>query len=262
MCLFLSTSYAAQKPLKIKFILDKEYDQNMIFTMFKSNDPSGLESRAKRMGFDLEFAKRIKEAQNYDDVKDELSSLVDRTYKKEIKKIKRSEKDYTKSWQPIVRQFSDQVVALTGHNWFYDEYLCVVSAFHPGISNWYGNKIVRKYNEDPIKQRWTTAFEIVLSHVFHIVRQSYTTDQLSDWQVWAFSEVTTMFILTTPEMIKAFWPSFELKDNYFSTSNYPQLATLESKLKLIWEKRKDFDDYLRLSTPVLKKFTKTHRDMN
>lgn len=257
LCVF--TSCAKQESFRITFVIDKDYDRQMIFNMFQGNDPSGLESRAKRMQFNLDFAKKIKQANNYESIKKELEPFVDNVYKKEMVSLKKSQKEYTKSWKPIVGQFSKEVIDFTGHPWFYDKYLCVVSPFHPGISNWYGNKIIRKYNEDPIKQRWITAYEIILSHIFHVVRESYTKEELSDWQVWAFSEITTVFISTDPKMIKPFWPLLTIRENYFSNSNYPQLAGLENKLKKIWINRKDFGDYLSRSVPVLAKFTNTHK---
>lgn len=254
-----STLYSKDKSLRLTFIIDKENDEQHIYDMFNSSDPAGLESRARSMGFDIEFAKRIKKAKNYETIKNELRPFVDKVYEKEIDSLKRSQSEYTNSWKPIIRRFSNQVVNFTDHPWFYSEYLCVVSAFHPGISDWYGNKVVRKYNEDPIKQRWTTAFEIVLSHIFHIVREDYSKDQLADSRVWAFSEITTSFILQDPKMVRSFWPWKKIRTNYFSKSNYPQLAGLEEKLRQIWGDRKDFHDYLSRSVPVLVKFTQMNK---
>jgi hypothetical protein len=246
-----NTSFGKQPDFHIDFIMDKTYDEYMIYVMLRPGDPAGLISRAKSMGIDLELARTIKEAKSFAKIKRKLDKLVNAKYHKESDNIKKSIKEYALSWETIKGTFSNIIVDITEHDWFYDKYTCVVSPFHRGISNWYGNKIVRKYNEDPIRQRRITAHEIVLSHIFHIVRKYYKKEDLDDWKVWKFAEISTVFVLND-ERLRRFWPWFIPPEDYFSKSNYPQLAPVESKLKTIYNNRKDFKDYLDKSIKIQK----------
>ncbi len=255
----LLCSCAKQHDFSIRFISDRQYDQMMIFRMFQGKDPAGLKSRSKQMGFDYGFAKEVSKAESYEVIEPKLTDLVDRTYLSESDLIQKSQEEYAKSWDPVIEVFSRRAQELSGSPWFYRNYECVVSPFHKGLSSWYSNTITRAYNEDPLKQRRITAHEIVLSHIFHIVRQRYSEAKLSNWRVWAFAEITTVFILDDPELMQKLWPWQTIKENYFSQSNYPQLARLEDQLRKIWISRKDFDDYMTRAVPILKTFSTTHR---
>ena len=231
------------KQFKINFDINPDYDAIMIFNILNSNDPAGLESRARDMGIDLNLAKKIKKAKKIENVKTDINKLISVTYSQVQADLLRSVAEYAKSWESIILDFTRAVYKLTDHYWFYDQYICFISPFHGGVSNWYGNIILRHYKEDPIIQRRITAYEIVLSHIFHIVRKYYSKDVIDDMKVWAFAEITTTFILNEKELTQ-FWKWFKPPLNYFSKSNYPQLANIEDKLKVLYKGREDFKSYI------------------
>lgn len=240
-----------RQALRLSFILDKNYDTHEVYGMLHHDDPAGLVSRARSMGLDLEFARKIKNSSNFAEVAGQLGPLVDKIYAEEGPALSASTSAYTASWDVVIGTFSEIIPAITGHAWFYGKYVCVVSAFNPGISSWYGNKIVRKYGEDPVKQRRITAHEIVLSHVFHIVRLYYTKDEIDDRQVWKFAEISAVFVLNDRNLVQL-WPWFKPPPEYFSRSNYPQLAEVERALAPLYKARRSFKDYLDESMSVLK----------
>ena len=157
----------------------------------------------------------------------------------------------------MIVPFSKTITKTTNHSWFYEKYTCVVSAFHPGLSDWYGNTIAAKYNLKMQSKKRIVAHEVALSHIFHIVRKYYTKQEIDDWKVWAFSEISAVFVLDQDNLRK-YWPQFSSSASYFSQSNYPQLAPLETKLKELFERRVDFKDYLNQSMKILKSLKNTH----
>ena len=76
---------------------------------------------------------------------------------------------------------------------------------------------------------------------------------VSDWQAWAFSEVTAVLILDDPRL-QSWWPGYAHAGEYFSRSNYPQLAGLERRLKDLFERRTSYADYEQKAVPLLQAF--------
>jgi len=224
----------------IKFVVDKNWDMQSIYSMFRSDGGfAGLAARAKHMCIEYDFAKMIHDSNDFSEIKESLEILVNNRYQEIGNGLKQSVKDYSLAWESIINEFSDIVIELTQHEWFYDNYVCVVSAFHIGLSNWYGNKVTRLYGVDPIEQRGITAFEIVLSHVFHISRKYYNIEDVPDHVIWGISEITAMLILEDNRLMKL-WGN-----NYTpSVSGYHQLAELERKLRNAYSENEGFLNYL------------------
>ncbi|NQV12336.1 hypothetical protein HQ524_03150, partial [Candidatus Uhrbacteria bacterium] len=110
--------------MKLTFVEDKEYDSQF------------AESLEEREGLDI-------------------------AYDRDVEPIARAIEGYQKSWDSINDDFSRYVEDVTGHPWAHEEYECVVSPVHQGISNWNGSKrIVRWCKDDPLKMRHITAHEL------------------------------------------------------------------------------------------------------
>ena len=218
--------------------------------MLKGDDPAGNESRARDMGVTLEYLTKIKNSDSFQDIEYAIDGFVQERHKQHKLEIDNAIKGYDESWQSIIDEFSEIVYKLTEHDWFYEEYICVISPIHRGISNWYGNTIARKCGDDYHKQRRITAHEIILSHFFHIIRKYYSNDQLSDWRTWAFSEISTVFILNNEDLLK-FWDWFIPSGNYFSKTNYPQLAKVEDELRKIYGTKENVMDYVNKAKELL-----------
>jgi hypothetical protein len=133
-----------------------------------------------------------------------------------------------------------------------------VSAFHRGISDWHGNTVAADAQFAPEFKRRMVAYEVTLSHVFHVVRTRYSASTLDDWRVWAFAEITTVLLLEDARL-RSFWPSVRA-GSYFAGSGYPQLAPLEAELRVLYARRRGFADYLDEAAPVLQRFTQTHHE--
>jgi hypothetical protein len=256
-----NTQYAdlSQAPaLKLSFVVDQKYDAENVVVMFRSDDPAGLESRARSMGVDPDVARRIRDASNPSDINALSNRLVQDRFDKERASIEVSKNDFEAQWKDLLPLFSNVVIQTTESPWVHSEYFCVVSSIHPGISSWRGNKVAVRFDRDPASKRRILAHEILLSDVFQLLRKRHPERELSDWQVWAFAEITPVLILDNPTL-RPFWPDFPRAGEWFSRSNYPQLADLEVKLKDLFDHRMSYVDYEEECVPVLQAFNQTHR---
>ncbi|HLE11848.1 MAG TPA: hypothetical protein VI754_11400 [Bacteriovoracaceae bacterium] len=207
------------------------------------------------MGIVAAVAYKIRDANNQADIDGIVNQLVEDRYKAIGDRLNLAQREFGERWSLLISPFSEVVTATTQQSWFYNQYICVISLFHPGLSNWYGNKVAIKY--DQIYKHRILAHEIVLSHVFQVFRKFYTKDEMDDWHVWAFSEITAVLILDDSKL-KKFWPDFPTAGDYFTHSNYPQLATLETELLSLFSNRQSFSNYVAQSFDVLKKFEHLH----
>jgi len=183
-----------------------------------------------------------------------IIEYIDEQYKSksQIKSLETAKKQYQKSWNEINDEFSDYVEKITGYKWFYPKYECIISVFHRGISSW-GNKprIVRIFNEDPTKMRRTTGHELILSHYFEIYKRNYKQEGLTDGQVWALAEIAAFALTSLDPTVEKFW----LGDTeYYINHNYSHIIDLQLKLKDIFLKRKDFNEYILKGIELVRKY--------
>jgi len=148
--------------MKITFEISPEYDAEMIFQMLRGED---WFYRATSMEIGKEFAEKIHNNQRQGEIQEEIKIFVKKAYKKYMPYIEKTKGLYQLSWQEIIKDFSKLVEKLTTP-WFYDKYVCVVTHFNQGISNWNGNVVGRWWKENPYLQRKLTAHEIILAHFF------------------------------------------------------------------------------------------------
>lgn len=244
--------------LKIIFILHQDNDKRWLYDLFHNADPAGLESRARSRGIELELARAIKQAKDLEAIEHELDELVTAQHQRLSHELDAAVIEYRMTWAPMIASFSDVVTEITGHGWFYEQYVCVVSAFQRGITSWYGNVVAGRYDLKPEMKRWIVAHEIILSHVFHITRKYYTKAELDDWKVWALAEISAVFV-KDDKRLRPYWPDSALGGSHFGKSNYPQLGPLELELKAIYDSATSFKEYLDKSVPVLRRFKDTHQ---
>lgn len=241
--------------LKLRFLIDEDYDRDGIIGILRDYDPAGLESRAKSMGIDLDLAHRIHDAKTPEDlaqVEHEVQTLVDERYRDKGAAIRDAQLEFPVLWKDLLGVYSAVATETFQAPWLHDQYDCVVSAFHPGLSSWDGNKVAIRYDQVPeIKQR-ILGHEILLSQCFQMMRKYHAADEIGDWRVWAFSEITAVFILDDPRL-RPYWPDFPHAGEYFGKSNYPQLAPLEKQLKGLFDSRSSFKDYLDQAVVLLNK---------
>ncbi len=204
--------------MKLKYVIDKKYDKQFV----------GMSNKIVR--------------DNFDDI-----------YKKSLPYLKYTKEAYQSAWNEIGQKFFHYIAKETGYGWFYPEYKCVVSVANQGISNWgYAPIIIRGWKENPYSQRRITAHELIVSHYFEIYRHHYSEHDLSDNQVWALAEIAAFALTSLTETVKKFWPwDFS---GYSTNHNYPQIVSLQNRLKKVFIDRKSFDDYILEGIKMVKKF--------
>lgn len=231
--------------MKLKFVIDAKYDSKMIWHMLQGDD---WKDRTKWMGLNEDLVKNI-HTSTETKVENELNEFVDKDYKNIKPFIEKSLQQYQASWNEIIEDFSQTVEQLT-YPWFYNEYVCVVTNFHPGISNWNGNLIGRWWKENPYVQRRITAHEILLAHYFSIHRNHFQNSGLTDNQIWALAEIAAFALTGLENSLIKFWPWD--KSGYYTNHNYPHIVKLQNQLKKPFENRKDFREYVETGIKLVK----------
>lgn len=236
--------------MKIKFVIDKDYDAEIFFSLLQGKH---WESRISGSGIDPQLALRIHHAKTKETrelLKTELQKIVDQTYDKCLLYIENSKELYQKSWDEIIGDFSKAVAGLT-KPWFFKEYVCVVTHFCQGVSNWNGNIIGRTWKENPFTQRRITAHEIILAHYFSIIRKYYPNSGLTDKQVWTLAEIAAWALTGLELRLMKFWP-WDTK-GYYTDHNYPELVDLQLRLKEPFLKKKNFNEYIKIGIEQVRK---------
>jgi hypothetical protein len=192
--------------------------------------------------------------ENYDKsfIRDKVSlDKIDLLYRSSSKYLELTKNLYQKSWDGINDQFSDYVEKQTGYKWFYDNYECVVSVIHSGISNWgTAPKIVRGWEENPYSMRRITAHELIISHYFEIQKRHCSDAKLADGQVWALAEIAAFALTSLTPEVKVFWP-WDVE--YYTNHNYPQIVGIQNELKSVFLEN-NFDEYIREGINIVKKY--------
>lgn len=243
--------------MKVKYILDKEYDALYIWHMLRSDDPAGSRYRAQRMGITEEQLNKIYGKKSYIEVKSYIQKIVNKRYSKYDGIINKALESNQRSWDEINEFFSIEIEKITKHKWKFDEYVVVISPFHQGISNRDNNKVIRWAFEDPIEQRRITAHEILMIHIWDILDKEYTdyyrkrSDENKMLHLWALNEITTNAILGLEKSLDKLWSSSTKGyDNYLL--GYLQISSLKSELKELYIKKSSFKDYLDKAIALLK----------
>ena len=231
---------------RLSFVIDKEFDTENVMSMFRSYTPAGLEGRAKGMGVDLNIAREIRDA-DLSTAKKLAAKLVEDRFATDGVAIQASKAYFEVQWKHLLPLFSQMVVELTEAPWVHPEYICVISSIHRGLSNWDGNKVAVHFDFNRSYNGKILAEEITLSDVFQLLRKRHPREEINDWQVWAFSEITASLILNDPKF-EVLWPNTPIQ------SNYHQLTALRPKLKDLFDHRTSYLDYEDKSVPLLQDF--------
>jgi len=234
--------------MEIKFKIDLEYDLNMVVYMLRGER---WEHRAKRMNLPLDIVETVHNATDSELPKavELLRREVQNTYKSLEPYMESTKSAFQNSWDEIIADFSDLIEEKTS-TWFYDEYICNITNYNPGLSNWNGNVIGRWWKENAYLQRRITAHEILLAHYFSIHRNNYKESGLSDKQIWALAEISSFALTGLDADIRKFW--IWDTSEYYTDHNYPELVDLQNALKEPFINRKSFDEYIEKGIELVK----------
>lgn len=233
--------------MKLKFVIDAKYDSKMIWHMLQGKD---WKYRAGKMGIGEGFGEKIHTSKEAEIAKD-LETLVKEEYDKVMPYMEKTAKLYQASWNEIIEDFSKIVEQLT-YPWIFNEYVCVVTNFHSGISNWNGNLIGRWWRENPYLQRRITAHEILLAHYFSVHRKHFPNSGLTDRQIWALAEIAAFALTGLERKLMKFWPWD--KKGYYTDHNYPHIVDLQERLREPFKNRKDFKEYIETGISFVKDY--------
>lgn len=243
--------------MQLKFIIDQQYDTQMIVAMLRNSSKEGFAKQAQQMGVSEKLALEIKHKEPKHFGR-ELDSFVEQEYQIILPYLEKTRDWYQQSWDEINNHFFQTIKDLTNHPWKHPAYECVVSAFHKGIASWGGNKIVRLWKENPFTMRRITAHELIISHFFAYVREKHPQEKLTDQQTWALAEIAAFAVTGLEERLKKFWPWD--RSGYYTNHNYSQLVDLQLALKEPFLQRKTFAEYVEEGIKMIKKVIKIPRD--
>jgi len=77
-----------------------------------------------------------------------------------------------------------------------------------------------------------------------------TQHKLKDGQVWALAEIAAFALTSLCPEVGGFWPWDD--QGYYYDHNYPQIVELQKKLKPIFLKKKNFDEYIKTGINLVK----------
>ncbi len=205
----------------LRFIKDQKYDTEMIVVMLKGRSEQGVLEYAETMKISAEDSKKIANG-------DKLlaKTVANKRYLEIGNKLDEVIGTYQRGWDEIDQKFFERLAELTRFPLAHKHYECVVSLFHPGISNWGGNKVVRIWDKDAREQRRITAHELIISHFFSRMRTK--NPGVSDQIIWKLAEVYAFAITGLDPIMKTFWPWN--RSGAYTDHNYPNLVDLQKKL--------------------------------
>lgn len=234
--------------MRIKFQIDLEYDLNGVVYLLRR---SGWKSVAKEMSLSLSVAEKVYGANETElpIAIDFLRKEVTKTYNELKPYMESAAKAYQESWEEIIDEFSN-LIEVRVHPWFYDQYICNITNYNPGLSDWNGNVVGRWWRENAYLQRRITAHEVLLAHYFSIHRNNYKDSGLSDKQIRALAEISSFALTGLDEDVKKFWV-WDTR-GYYTDHNYPELVELQNALKEPFIKRKSFEEYIEKGIELVK----------
>lgn len=228
--------------MKLFFKIDKNYDEKMIWEFMPKNSKKNKKALTDLLRIDVEELNLVLKNNNLN-LRKTVNTLVKNKFSKLLPFLKNSVSDYQKSWDKINKDFFKLVEVKTKHLWKYDNYYCVVSAYHEGISSWGKNIIARRWSINADTQRKVTAHELTLSHFWTMLNDNKISKNWPDDKKWQYSEIFSWCLLGLDEDFFKFWP-WLLKEHLFPKNHqYQEIITLQNKLEKLYFKCDSFSDF-------------------
>lgn len=221
--------------MQFNFYLSAEKELQYIYSMFCQADPMGLEARAEQYGFPLDLARRISQ-NDPDEWENDVIELLNQEYANLEDELNQSVEFHQEFWVEQEGVFSEVINEILDIE--VPDYNVLLTRYITGISDWHGTDIVLGaflYEAEPENQHsYVLLFETILSQVFMKIRELYNQEYISDWNVWAISELATYAILRH---------SFDGFEN-FDKIGYAQIEGLKDKVCAWYVNSESFQDFL------------------
>ncbi len=231
--------------MNVIYTIDKDKDIKMVYSMIKSDDPSGNWKRAQGMGINRVLFDTIVESNSFDDVKNEIDKLYNEKYLND-KGILFSKKElFQSNWNIINDIFEKETESAVGLKWKYEKYIVIISLFHSGISNTLGNSVYLWIYDDLDIHLRVTAHELLMTHIWQYIFKNFPEKDIYDnWnKYWSINEITTTFILGIESKLNNLW-SDRMKGYENFLQNYPQLIKNRDLLVNRYKNRDSFKGFI------------------
>ena len=234
--------------MKVKHIIDKNKDIKMVYSILKSNDPSGNQNRAEQMGIEKSLFELISRSSYFKEVKKEITDLYNEKYIQDRELLFSKKEEFGREWIKVNDTFEQETSSIIGLPWQFDEYEVVVSLFHPGVSNMLGNTVYLWIYDDLDIHLRITAHELLMTHIWQYLFKNFREEEIStNWnRYWSINEITTTFVLGIEPKLNTLWSKrMEGYENFLQ--NYPQLLSNRDLLVSKYKNRKSFKDFIEYS---------------
>ncbi len=231
--------------MQVIHTINKNKDIKMVYTMIKSNNPSGNWNRAQRMGINRDLFQKISKSDNFQNVRNDIANLYDEKYLKDKQQLISKKKEFLKEWNKINDLFKQETENVVGLKWKHPTYKVIVSLFHPGVSNVFGNTVYLWIYDEWDTHLRITAHELLMTHIWQYFFKNFPHQEIFDnWnKYWSVNEITTTFILGIEQKLNNLWTE-RMKGYENFLQNYPQLAKNRDLLANEYNNRKSFKEFI------------------
>lgn len=182
--------------MRLKFFISAEEEARRIVGLFQTDDPLGVENRARQCRFPVDLAQKINQGRRVDWAAD-LDALLVETYRQNQEVLNQARVFFQTYWAENEARFFPVLEKVFGHPM--PPYYVLLTHFIAGTSDWYGTDIcVNAYGPKCSRENahlYGLLYEIILSQIFMRVRQRHSAETLDDWGVWEIAEVGAFTLL-------------------------------------------------------------------
>lgn len=220
-----------------KFYLDEAGEREILQQMFSGWSGCSVKERALQYGIPLDIARQCEKT---DVPCPALADYLAKGYVLYRKELKQALTFHKRYWREHRLETKEKLKNIFGHK--IPPYTVRLNLQCDGISNWYGTDIsINAFQYlRPEKHRHvrTLLWELILSQTFMDIRKRYSADKFDDNQVWGMAELTAVSCIQT---------DFEHNSEDWSIG-YEELEPRRDMVKFIYQRRKNFRDYLEQLT--------------
>jgi len=172
----------------------------------------------------------------------EAISILEENYKKE--NLEGFKDELAILWKKIEEPYLRRIIELTGYNWRSKEYICYITLNVPGFADVWKKKgvfIGKRYPIPTFCKVYVLAHELFHIHHFQIIDKEKLPSSAKEV---AINESVPVILFVLDKELNKFWPYITLEN---SRKSYGEVDKSIDKLIPLWEKRKNFKDFIQKS---------------